>query len=143
GVAGRVVWGYIADRTRNSLGVLQRLAATTTACCLIAALIAPGWPMPALAILFIVFGAAAVGWNGLFLAEVARCSPRGMVSVATSAAMTWNFGGILIGPALFATVYQLTGSYTSTYALLSVIGLSAVAALSMCRAAGRRERAAA
>ncbi|MGZ5166746.1 MAG: MFS transporter [Burkholderiales bacterium] len=143
GVAGRVVWGYIADRTRNSLGVLQRLAATTTACCLIAALIAPGWPMPALAILFIVFGAAAVGWNGLFLAEVARCSPRGMVSVATSAAMTWNFGGILIGPALFATVYQLTGRYTSTYALLSVIGLSAVAALSMCRAAGRRERAAA
>lgn len=143
GVAGRVGWGYIADRTRNSLGVLQKLALTTTACCLIAAFIGPGWPMPALALLFIVFGAAAVGWNGLFLAEVARCSPRGMVSVATSAAMTWNFGGILIGPAVFATVYQLTGRYTSTYALLSVVGLSAVAALLMCRAAGRRERAAA
>jgi hypothetical protein len=90
--------------------------------------------------LFIVFGAAAVGWNGLFLAEVARCSPHGMVSVATSAAMTWNFAGILIGPALFATVYQLTGRYTTTYALLAGIGLSAMAALLMCRAAQRRER---
>jgi predicted MFS family arabinose efflux permease len=143
GVAGRVAWGYVADRTRNSLGVLQKLAATTTVCCLIAAFIGPGWPMSALAILFIVFGAAAVGWNGLFLAEVARCSPSGMVSVATSAAMTWSFGGILIGPALFATVYQLTGRYTSTYALLSVVGFAAMTALWRCQAAGRRERAAA
>jgi predicted MFS family arabinose efflux permease len=141
GVAGRIVWGFIADRTRNSLGVLQKLAAITTACCVIIAFIGPGWPLPVIATFFVVFGAAAVGWNGLFLAEVARCSPQGMVAVATSAAMTWNFGGILIGPALFATLYQVTGRYTSTYALLSLVAACGVLALMMCRAAGRREGA--
>jgi hypothetical protein len=44
---------------------------------------------------------------------------------------------------LFAAVYQLTRRYTSTYALLSIVGLSGVTALFMCGAAGRRERAAA
>jgi hypothetical protein len=64
-----------------------------------------------------------------------------MVSVATSAAMTWNFGGILIGPALFASVFEMTGRYTVTYGLLSIVGASGFAALSMCHAAARRERA--
>jgi nitrate/nitrite transporter NarK len=141
GVGGRICWGYVADRTRNSLGVLQKLAVTTTACCLIVPFVSASWPLAALAVFFIVFGAAAVGWNGLFLAEVARCSPRGTVSVATSAAMTWNFGGILIGPALFATAYSFTDRYTSTYALLAVVGLFAMLALFMCRQAGRREAA--
>ena len=140
GVGGRILWGWIADRTRDSLGVLQKIAVTTTACCLVIAFLGPGWPTPLIAVFFIIFGAAAVGWNGLFLAEVARCSPHGRVSVATSAAMTWNFAGILIGPALFATVFKATGHYTVTYGLLSIVALSGVVALLLCRAAGRRER---
>jgi hypothetical protein len=85
-----------------------------------------------------VFGAAAVGWNGLFLAEVARFSPRGKVSVATSAAMTWNFAGILIGPALFATVFNWVDSYAITYGALSLVAAAAVAAFGRCEAAARR-----
>jgi predicted MFS family arabinose efflux permease len=140
GVAGRIVWGYIADKTRNSLGLLQKLAVTATLCCIVIAFLTPQWPAAVVGLVLLVFGAAAVGWNGLFLAEVARCSPRGMVSVATSAAMTWNFAGILVGPALFAATYNLTGRYTSTYALLSLIGIAAVIALGLCRRAGRQER---
>ena len=80
-----------------------------TACCVATAFVETSWPTALIAVLLLVFGAAAVGWNGLFLAEIARCSPRGMVSIATSAAMMWNFGGILVGPALFATAFKLTG----------------------------------
>ncbi len=141
GVAGRILWGWIADQTGNSLGLLKKLAMTTAACCVVMAFIGTGWPTALTALFFLVFGAAAVGWNGLFLAEVARCSPRGMVSVATSAAMTWNFGGILLGPALFATVFRLTGSYAVTFGLLSVVALSGVVSLLLCSAAGRREPA--
>ena len=86
-----------------------------------------------------VLGAAAVGWNGLFLAEVARWSPRGKVSVATSAAMTWNFAGILIGPAIFATVFKAVGSYTVTYGVLSIVAASP----SPPSGAARRQRSAA
>jgi predicted MFS family arabinose efflux permease len=139
GVGGRIVWGWIADRTGDSLGLLQKLAGTAAVCCLAMVFIGPAWPTPLIALFFLIFGAAAVGWNGLFLAEVARCSPRGTVSVATSAAMTWNFAGILIGPALFATVFKLTGSYSVTYGLLSAVALSGVLSLLLGGAAGRRE----
>ena len=140
GVGGRVLWGWIADRSGDSLGLLQKLAVTTTVCCVIVAFLSPAWPAPLIAALFVVLGAAVVGWNGLFLAEVARCSPRGMVSVATSAAMTWNFGGILIGPALFATVVETIGSYTLTYGLLAIIAACGLVSLLLAGAAGQRER---
>jgi predicted MFS family arabinose efflux permease len=141
GVAARILWGWIADQTGDSLGLLKKLAVVTTVCCIVIAFLGPAWPTAAIGLLFVVFGATAVGWNGLFLAEVARCSPRDMVSVATSAAMTWNFAGILLGPAMFATVFRLTGSYTLTFGLLSIVALGGVLSLILCSAAGRREPA--
>jgi predicted MFS family arabinose efflux permease len=139
GVGGRILWGWIADRTGDSLGLLRKLATITTTCCIVIAFLNPAWPGALIAAFFVIFGAAAVGWNGLFLAEVARCSPRGMVSVATSAAMTWNFAGILLGPAVFATVFKFTASYTLTYGLLSLVAFCGVLSLLMSAAAGRRD----
>jgi predicted MFS family arabinose efflux permease len=143
GVAGRIVWGWIADRTGNSLGLLQKIAVVTATCCVAIAFVGPAWPQALLTIFFVIFGAAAVGWNGLFLAEVARGSPRGMVSVATSAAMTWNFAGILLGPAIFAAVVSASGSYAVAYAMLALVAVCGLALLLMSGAAGRRETAAA
>lgn len=139
GVGGRILWGWLADRSGDSLGLLQKIAMTMTACCIATAFLGTDWPTALIAALLLAFGAAAVGWNGLFLAEIARCSPRGMVSVATSAAMMWNFGGILIGPALFATVFKWNGSYAMTYGWLSIVALLGVAALTLCREAARKE----
>ena len=138
GVIGRVAWGWVADRTGNSLGVLQKLTVIMIGCCLLAAFVSPAWPVVLTTLLFIAFGASAVGWNGVFLAEVARCSPRGLVSVATGGAMTWNFAGILIGPALFATVYKFVGSYALTYGLLALIAAAGLGLLLLCAAAARR-----
>lgn len=140
GVTGRIVWGWIADRTGNSLGLLRTLAVTTTVCCIATAFLAPHWSTASIALLFIVFGAAVVGWNGLFLAEIARLSPRGLVSVSTGAAMMWNFGGILLGPAFFATVYRYAGSYTTTFGWLSVVAAIGVILLNLGYSAARRER---
>jgi MFS family permease len=143
GVGGRILWGWVADRTANSLGVLQKIAAPTTVCCVVIAFLTPEWPQPLIALFFVVFGAAAVGWNGLFLAEVARRSPRGQVSQSTSAAMTWTFAGILLGPAIFAAVFGATGSYSLTYLMLAFVSAAGFALLALSGAAGRRERAAA
>lgn len=54
---------------------------------------------------------------------------------------TWNFAGILIGPALFATVYKFIGSYALTYGLLALIAAAGLGLLLMCAAAARRETA--
>jgi predicted MFS family arabinose efflux permease len=140
GAAGRVVWGLAADRSGNTFGVLHKLAIVTTICCVVMVFLTPAWPVLLVGVFFMVFGAAAVGWNGLFLAEIARASPRGMVSVATSAAMTWNFGGVLLGPALFATAYRGIGSYTSIFALLAIVAAAGVVMFTLGGAAVRRQR---
>ncbi len=138
GVTGRIVWGWIADRHGNCLVLLIRLSAVMMACCLVMALLTPQWPRGMTGALFLVFGASAIGWNGLFLAEVARLSPPGKVSVATSGAMAWNFAGILIGPALFAVIYRFNGSYASTFGWLTIFALGGFASLLLCAASARR-----
>jgi predicted MFS family arabinose efflux permease len=143
GVAGRILWGWIADRMADSLGMLEKLSMTMIACCLATAFLSPAWPVPLTVLLFAIFGASAVGWNGLFLAEVARRSPRGLVSIATGGAMVWNFGGILIGPALFATAYKLIGSYTATYGALALVAAAGLGLLLLSAGAARREAASA
>jgi predicted MFS family arabinose efflux permease len=121
GVIGRVLWGWVTDRFGDGLAMLFRLNAVMLGCCVLTAFVTPRWPVLPIALLCVVFGATAVGWNGIFLAEIARRSPRGMVSVATGGAMVWNFGGILVGPATFATVYKWIGSYTATFGWMAII----------------------
>ncbi len=137
GIAGRITWGWLTDRTGDGFGMLRALNLVMIVCCALTVLISPQWPAFVLALLFIAFGASAVGWNGIFLAEVARNSPHGMVSVVTAGASVWNYAGILVGPATFATLYRWTGSYTVTFGWLTVIAVLGLAFISAARRAAR------
>ena len=135
GVMGRIVWGWLADRTHDSLRVLQWLSAGMLVCCMAIIFLQPDWPVLMTALLFALFGATAIGWNGLYTAEVARRSPPGQVSIATGGAMVWNFGGILAGPTTFTLVYQLLGNYAWTYGCMAVMVLVIFFALAASRRA--------
>jgi len=139
GVMGRIAWGWLADRSGDSLRVLQGLTAGMLLCCVVIAFLQPGWPVLPTALLFALLGATAVGWNGLYTAEVARRSPPGQVSIATGGAMVWNFGGILAGPAAFTLVYELLGSYARTYGTMMVMATIIFLALHAARRAQHRE----
>ncbi len=106
GVMGRIVWGWVADRVHDSVRVLQWLTICMLPCCIAIAFLQPGWPVAATTLLYAVFGATAIGWNGLYTAEVARRSPPGQISLTTGGAMVWNFAGILAGPTVFTIVYR-------------------------------------
>lgn len=139
GVLGRIAWGWLADRTGDSLRVLQWLTSGMLLCCAVIAFLQPDWPVLVTALLFAVFGATAIGWNGLYTAEVARRSPPGQVSIATGGAMVWNFGGILAGPTAFTLVYKLLGSYALTYGTMAVMVAVIFLALHAARCAERGE----
>ncbi len=121
GVAGRIAWGWLADRLGDSLRVLQWLTIGMLLCCFAIFFLQQGWPVPLTALLFAVFGATAIGWNGLYIAEVAKRSPAGQVSIATGGAMVWNFAGILAGPTAFTLVYKVLGSYAWTYGAMAAM----------------------
>jgi len=134
-VAGRIVWGVLADRVlarRTMLGLLG-LGMGVSAIATLAA--GPGWPGWLLLVFASLFGATAVGWNGVYLAEVARIAPQGQVSQATGGCLFFTFLGVVVTPLLFNVVLQLGGGYSLAYALLGVPGLAAGASLLLRRPA--------
>ena len=84
-----------------------------------------------------VFGATAVGWNGVFMAEVARQAPPDRIGLATGGCMMMTFSSILVGPAAFGAISVAAGSYATTF--LAVAGVAAIGAASLV-AAGRARR---
>lgn len=131
GVFGRMFWGWLADITRNCYGVLAVLAGVMMATCLLVLALGPGWPLAASCVLFFVLGSTASGWNGAFMAEVARLSPRRDISTATAGSLVFVNFGKMVGPIAFTSLYLLTGSYTLLFGLLALpaaVGLACVLA---------------
>ena len=137
GVLGRIAWGWLADRSGDCMAALQYLTLGAVACCAAVFFLTPGWPVQLTALLFAIFGATAIGWNGLYTAEVARRSPPGQVSLVTGGAMVWNFAGILTGPTAFTLAYKAIGSYAATFGLVIVIAVLTLFALHSARRAMR------
>ena len=124
-VAARIAWGVFADRLatrRVTLGILG-LGMGTTAITALAA--NPGWPLWALFAFAMAYGATAVGWNGVFLAEIARRAPPGRVSDATGGSAFFTFLGVVVTPPLFHLILSTTSSYGVTYAIFGVPALAA------------------
>ena len=124
-VAARIAWGVFADRVatrRATLGLLG-LGMGLTAITALAA--SPAWPMWALFAFAMAYGATAVGWNGVFLAEVARRAPRDRISDATGGSAFFTFLGVVVTPPLFHLALGFTGSYGATYAIFGVPALAA------------------
>ena len=53
-----------------------------------------------------LFGATAIGWNGVQLAEVARLAPPGTAGEVTGATGFVTFAGVVIGPPLVRAARQ-------------------------------------
>ncbi|HWP13867.1 MAG TPA: MFS transporter [Ramlibacter sp.] len=120
GIAGRVAWGYVADRWLGAGRALAVVAALMTLSTLATALLDARVPAVLVFTLLVVFGASAIGWNGVYLAEVARRAPPGMASIATGGTLAVTFFGVVLGPTLFGAVAALGGGYRAGFAALAV-----------------------
>ncbi len=118
GVVGRIAWGWACDHGVNPSRMLALLALGMGLCALVTARIGPGWPLPGLFVLAMLFGATATGWNGVYLAEVARLAPAGMAGVLTGGTLFFTFCGAFAGPSLFAAVASLTQRVGDGYLLM-------------------------
>lgn len=123
GVSGRVLWGWLADRSHSPSGVLIGITLVTVGAALVMALLDAGTPPVLVYLIFGVMGLTAVGWNGVYLAEIARLAPKGLIGSATGSSMVVTYAGVMIGPAAIAGIYGLVGSYTLTFAMFAVVPL--------------------
>jgi MFS family permease len=120
-IVGRVAWGIAADRLLSPRIVLAALGILSGVCGIVTAIAAPTWSTAALIALGTVYGASAVGWNGVYLAEVARSAPEGQVGPATGGTQFFTFSGALSGPPLFAALVWLTEGYRAGFVFFAVL----------------------
>ncbi len=123
-VIGRVLWGVLADRAVSRRTMLGLLGVGMGISALLALAAGPGWPAWLLFLYASVFGATAVGWNGVFLAEIARIAPQGRTSEATGGCLFFTFLGVVVTPPIFNGVLALAGSYQVAYAVFAAPALA-------------------
>jgi predicted MFS family arabinose efflux permease len=125
GIGGRVAWGYVADRWLGARAMLLLLASMMAVCALGSAFLTTDTPHGVVIALLVCFGASAIGWNGVYLAEVARRAPPGMASMATGGTLAFTFLGVVLGPPMFGALSGLFGTYRAGF-----IGLMVMASVS-------------
>jgi len=134
GAAGRLAWGWLADRLRSGTAALILNGILSVAGALATASVAAGWPVWAIVAATALFGFSAVGWNGVFMAVIVRQSRPEAVALATGGSLTVTYVGITIGPAAFALLHDAGGvSYAEGYALLGAVLLAGIACLALAR----------
>jgi MFS family permease len=120
GVCGRILWGVVADRTGSARWTLFGLAAAMAFASVAMSAVGAATSHGAVIVLVAIFGATAVGWNGVYLATVARLVPVDQAAAATSGSLFFTFFGVVLGPPLFGAVSGATNNLGVAFAGLAL-----------------------
>jgi MFS family permease len=125
GLVGRLGWGAVATATGTrplliGLGLVMGLTAAGTA--------TAGAALPPMVhwVAAAVLGLTASGWNGLFVAEVARLAPEGRVAETTGAVLSVSYLGLVVGPLVVAAVTAIGGLAGAFVVIGAAAALAAV-----------------
>jgi hypothetical protein len=70
-----------------------------------------------------VYGATAVGWNGVYLSEVAHMAPPGRAAAATGASLAMTYSGVMVLPSIFWAIIAMSGSYAAAFIATGLLTL--------------------
>ena len=129
GFVARIGWGWVSDRWISTRPLLALLGAGTVASTVVAMGFSDAWSLAGLAVASAALGLTAVGWNGVYLAEVSRAVPMDKVGLATGGVLMFTFVGVVLGPSTFGAIVAATGSYTAAFIAMDVLVLATVVTL--------------
>lgn len=129
---GRVAWGVIADRFfAHSRGRCLALVMALTALAATAlALLPRGGPLLVPALVGLLYGFCAMGWQGLLMVVIAESVGIAMAGTAVGLLINVAWGGFVLGPVVFGALADGPGY---GIAWTSVAGVSALCALALWR----------
>lgn len=134
GALGRLAWGWIADRVRSGSAALIANGVLAIVGALATAAISLAWPAWAIAAVTVGFGFCAIGWNGVFIAVIARQSAPHEVGLATGGTLVFTYAGVMAGPSLFGALHDQAGlTYSASFALLALVTAIGVACVVQAR----------
>ena len=141
GVVGRVAWGAIADLGPGPRNTLIGLALLMSVGALLTASLQADWPTGLIWAVVAFLGASGIGWNGVYLATVARQAPPGQAGAATGGSLLFTYLGVVLGAPSFGALASSSGSYRVAFAALAVPAMLALALLVWRAVQARREAA--
>ena len=139
GIVARVGWGWMNDRWLAARPLLAAIGIGIVATTAAAASFTSGWPLAGLAAVCAGLGLTSVGWNGVYLAEVARAMPIAKVGSATGGLMMFTFLGVVVGPSSFGAIVAASGSYTPAFTTVSALVLATAVVLLLPPKSARQE----
>jgi predicted MFS family arabinose efflux permease len=119
GFVGRLGFGLVIGPRFGVVRLLVAAGFGMTAAGLATGLFAGSLPPAGLGVLSFVFGLTAAGWNGVFLAEIARQSPPGEIARITGGVMMSAYAGLILGPVAFSAA-AAAATLGAGYVLLSL-----------------------
>jgi MFS family permease len=124
-VFARIAFGYVADRWIPPERLLPLLGVSMAiACVLLGAL--PAEPSIGMTVAAAMFCAlTAVGWNGVFFAELARVAPPGGLAAATGTTQFMTFFGGMSGPVVFSEAIGHGAGYGNAFQGLALVPFAA------------------
>ena len=128
GLLGRLGWGFLAMRINSARMVLIALGLAMTACAAVFGCWGDMLGKSAQYALAAAFGLTASGWNGVFLAEVARLAPQDRIGETTGAVLTASFAGLLATPVLISAIESFAG-LAGAFVGLAILAFGGTAAL--------------
>lgn len=136
----RIGWGHVGDRWIDPAALLGLLGLSMAAACaglgLLGSVPGTGAGTAMVVAVAAVCAATAMGWNGVFFAELARKAGRSEMAALAGASQFFTFCGSMSGPVVYAEIIRHGGSYGAAY--LSLALLPGVAGLAMLRATYKR-----
>ncbi|CAN7760695.1 MFS transporter [Cupriavidus necator] len=129
GMVGRLAWGHLADWSGSPRTVMMVIALLMTGSALCTGFASGGWLIVTLCAVVAMLGATAIGWNGIYLSELARVAPPDGVASVTGGALFFTYLGVVVGPPAFGYLAERANSLGTAYVALSSLPLLALALL--------------
>ncbi|MGY4625531.1 MFS transporter [Bradyrhizobium sp. USDA 4486] len=117
GLVGRLGWGYVAMRLNASRVVLVVIGLGMAICAALLGLDGAVLGRTGQFAIAALFGLTASGWNGVFVAEIARLAPQDRIGETTGAVLTASYAGLLAAPAVVSILDGVVGLGAAFFAL--------------------------
>lgn len=140
GIAGRIAWGLVSDRSpgRGRRSLLLVLTLSSAAAVAIVFALPRESPLAVWLVAAALLGMTAIGFQGLWLTMLTEVSDPQSVGAATGFAVMCTIGSVTATPVLFGAFADWLGTYRSVWLLLvAVLGVSLFPISRLQRAAVR------
>ncbi len=117
GLVGRLGWGFVAMRLDAPRMVLIVIGLGMAFCAALLGLDGGSLSRTWQFVIAALFGLTASGWNGVFIAEIARLAPQDRIGETTGAVLTASYAGLLVAPALVSILDGVAGLGAAFFAL--------------------------